>query len=99
MQHRWALGHKEGWPLPEEKVVTDRKAQLRIFFEARNLRLHRGELTLKSRKVSPLTRCLFRLPALHNAPHVRSHAIALPRENAWHLAGYDVAPPDFCFVG
>jgi hypothetical protein len=49
MQHRWALGHKEGWPLPEEKVVALRKTQLRVLFEASDLCLDSGELTLKSR--------------------------------------------------
>jgi hypothetical protein len=99
MQHWWSLGHKERWPLPEEKVVTDRKAQVRVVFEARNLRLDSSEPTLKLREVSPFTLCLFQLPALHAAPHVRSHAIVPSRGGAWHLAGDDVAPPDFCFVG
>jgi hypothetical protein len=82
VQHRWALGHKEGWPLPKEKVVVRRKAQLRILFEACDLGFHSGELTLKSREVSLRTRHPFRLLGFHNAPHVRSHAIAPPEGNA-----------------
>ena len=99
MQHRWALGHKEGRPLPNEKMVVLRKAQVQVVFEACNLRLDRCELTLKSADLPALARQQLLFPGFHNAPHVRSHAIALPRENVWHLAGYDVAPPDFCFVG
>jgi hypothetical protein len=82
MQHRWALGHKEGWPLPEEKVVALRKTQLRFLFEASDLCLDSGELTLKSRNVPPRPRRQFWFLALHNAPHVRSPAIASPRGNA-----------------
>jgi hypothetical protein len=79
MQHGWALGHKEGWPLPEEKVVLLRKTQLRILFEACDLRLDSGELTLKSRNRPPRSQRPFRFLGFHNAPHVRSHAIAPPK--------------------
>jgi hypothetical protein len=79
MQHGWALGHKEGWPLPEEKVVLLRKTQLRILFEACDLRLDSGELTLKSRNRPPRFQRPFRFLGFHNAPHVRSHAIAPPK--------------------
>jgi hypothetical protein len=82
MQHYWALGHKEGWPLPEEKVVALRKSQLRVLFEASDLCLDSGELTLKSRNVPPCPRRQFWFLALHNAPHVRSPAIASPRGDA-----------------
>lgn len=86
MQHRWALGHKQGRPLPEEKVVVLRKTQLRILFEACNLRLDSGELTLKSRNGPPPSpRRPLRFPALHNAPHVRSHAVTSPKGNAWQF--------------
>ena len=82
MQHYWALGREEGWPLPEEKVVALRKTQLRFLFEACDLRLDSGELTLKSRNVPPCPRRQFWFLALHNAPHVRSPAIASPRGDA-----------------
>jgi hypothetical protein len=82
MQHRWALGHKEGWPLPEEKVVVLRKTQPRIIFEACDLSLDSRELTLKLRNVPPRTRRPFGFLALHNTPHLRSHAIASPKGNA-----------------
>jgi hypothetical protein len=82
MQHRWALGHKEGWPLPEEKVVALRKTQLRFLFEAYDLSLDSGELTLEPRNVPPRPRRQFWFLALHNALHVRSPAIASPRGNA-----------------
>jgi hypothetical protein len=79
MQHYWALGHKEGWPLPEEKVVALRKTQLRFLFEASDLCLDSGELTLKSRDGPSRSQRPFRFLGFHNAPHVRSPAIAPPK--------------------
>jgi hypothetical protein len=86
MQHRWALGHKEGWPLPEEKVVVLRKTQPRIIFEACDLSLDSGELPLKSSNGPPRSQRPFRFLGFHNAPHVRSHAIALQKGHAWQFS-------------
>ena len=93
MQYRWALGHKERWPRPEEKVVVLRKAQLAIFIEAGNLRLDSGELTLQSRDGPAHPWRPFRFRAFHTAPHVRSHPIVLSRKKCVVLAGDDEAPP------
>jgi hypothetical protein len=71
---------------------------MRFIFEASNLRLDSGELTLKSRNRPAHPRRPFRFRGFHNAPHVRSHAIAPPRRSARHWAGDDEAPPGFSFV-
>ena len=79
-------------------MVSLGKTQSWILFETCDLGVDSGKLTLKSRKVSPRTRRPFRLLALHNAPHMRSHASAPLEEMLGNSAGDDVAPPDFCLV-
>lgn len=49
LQRLWELGHKEHWPLPEEKMVLLGKAQLLIVFKTCDLRLDSCEPTLKSK--------------------------------------------------
>jgi len=77
MQHWWAPSSKEGCPLPEEKMILLRTAQVRVLFEARNLRLDCCELTLKSADLPALARQQLLFLAFHDAPHMHSNAIAL----------------------
>ncbi|WP_160310537.1 hypothetical protein [Microvirga vignae] len=63
LMHRLgAAAHKEHWPLPEEKVILLRQAQLPIFFETCDLRLDSRELTLKPNNTP--TRSRRQLPCL-----------------------------------
>jgi hypothetical protein len=71
MEHLWALSHKKGWPLPDEKMVLLRKAQIPNLFEARNLRLDGCELTLKSANLPALARQQLLFLAFHDSPHAQ----------------------------
>ncbi len=65
MEHLWALSHQKGRPLPNEKMVLVRKAQILNLFEARDLRLDGCELTLKSADLPALARQQLLFLAFH----------------------------------
>ncbi len=83
MQDWWALRSKQRCPLPEEKMILLCKAQVRIPFEACNLRLDRCQLTLKSADVPTLARQQLLFLAFHRRSPIHSDAIALPQADAW----------------
>jgi hypothetical protein len=84
MQDWWAFSSKERGPLPEEKMILLRKAQVPTFFEACNLRLDCCKLTLKSADLPALlARELFLFLVFHRrTPHAKPchHPSS---ENAW----------------
>jgi hypothetical protein len=92
MQRWGALIPKERCPLPEEKMILLRTAQVRVLFEACNLRLDCRELTLKSADLPALARQQLLFFAFHDALHMHSNAIALPQANARKYAGDNSAP-------
>jgi hypothetical protein len=83
MQDWWALRSKQRCPLPEEKMILLRKAQMPILFETCNLRLDHCELTLKSADVPTLARQQLLFLAFHRRSPIHSDAIALPQADAW----------------